>query len=53
MQSKTAEIMIVALNTVIPAAFCVVQYVLLRKFDLEDKMAQIQADLAERRGRCE
>ena len=48
-QVRSAQIMIVMLNTVIPAMFCLVQYVLLRKFDLEDKMEQIQAELAERR----
>lgn len=48
-QCKSAEIMIVMLNTVVPAVFCLIQYVLLRKFDLEDKMEQIQADLAKRR----
>ncbi|MDE7186803.1 MAG: MFS transporter, partial [Lachnospiraceae bacterium] len=48
-QARSAQIMIVMLNTVIPAMFCLVQYVLLRKFDLGDEMEQIQAELAERR----
>ena len=48
-QAASANIMIILLNTVIPAVFCVGQYILLRKFDLEEKMPQIQEELAKRR----
>lgn len=48
-QTTSANMMIIMLNSVIPSIFCFIQYLLLRKFDLEEKMPQIQKDLAERR----
>lgn len=48
-QSAMANGMIIMLNTVVPALFCLLQYLLLRKFDLEEKLPQIQTELEARR----
>lgn len=48
-QTASANTMIVMLSTVIPAIFCLIQYIFLRMFDLDKYMDQIQADLAKRR----
>ena len=48
-QTASANTMIVMLSTVIPSIFCLIQYILLRKFDLDTIMDQIQAELKVRR----
>lgn len=48
-QTASANVMIIMLNTVVPAVFCLLQYLLLRKFNLEEKLPQIQKELTQRR----
>lgn len=47
-QPTSAMNMLIALFTVIPAIFLVIMYVLLRMYDLEEKLPQIRKELAER-----
>lgn len=48
-QPASANMMLIAMTTVIPAAFCVLQYVLLHFYDIDKYLDQIHADLAEKR----
>lgn len=48
-QPGSAVTMIVLLFSVIPAIFCLAVYILLRKYDLEDKLPDIRKELDERR----
>ena len=48
-QSTSANTMILMLFTVIPAIFCLVQFVLLKLFDLDKSIEKIRTDLKERR----
>jgi Na+/melibiose symporter-like transporter len=44
-QTQSASHMIIALNTVIPAVFCIILFVLLRFYDLDKKIVKIREDL--------
>ena len=44
-QSASANQMIIMLYSVIPAIFCLIQYVMLRLYDLDDLLPQIRKDL--------
>lgn len=48
-QSSTASTMIVLLYSVVPAVFCLIQYAMLRLYNLEDILPQIQRELNIRR----
>ena len=48
-QSALANGSIIALSTVIPAALSLVQYFVIRKYDLNDKIGQIRQELDARR----
>jgi Na+/melibiose symporter-like transporter len=41
--------MIIILYTVVPAVCCILQYILLHMFDLEEKLPQIRLELEEKR----
>ncbi len=47
-QPQSANSMIIALYTWVPAAFCVIEYILLRAYDIEGKLPEIRAELAAR-----
>lgn len=48
-QSQSANMSIIALFAVVPMILFLLQYIVLRKYDLDKIMPQIQKDLAERR----
>ena len=48
-QPDSANTMIILLYSVIPAIFCLIQYILLRMYDLDKLLPQIKADLAAKR----
>lgn len=48
-QSAMANGSIIALSAVIPAVLCLVQYFVIRKYDLNDKIGQIRQELDARR----
>ncbi len=48
-QSDSTIRMLITLFIVIPAVFTVIQYVILRAYNLEDKLPQIRQELAERK----
>lgn len=49
-QSTSANIMIIVLFTIVPALFCLIQFVLLKLFDLDKSIDGIRAELKVRRG---
>ena len=49
-QPQSANSMIIALYTWIPAAFCIIEYILFRAYDIEGKLPEIRAELAARHG---
>ena len=48
-QTPEANYMIIILYTVVPAVCCILQYILLHMFDLEEKLPQIRLELEEKR----
>ncbi|MFV0538975.1 MAG: MFS transporter [Dysgonomonas sp.] len=48
-QTDSANMMIIMLYSIIPAAFCLIQFILLRRYDLEDHLPKIRAELEEKR----
>ena len=48
-QPDSANTMIIMLYSVIPAVFCLIQFILLRMYDLDKLLPQIQADLEAKR----
>lgn len=48
-QTDAANMMIILLNSVVPAIFCLVQYIFLRKYDLDTQLPEIRAELEKRR----
>lgn len=48
-QPDSANTMIILLYSIIPAAFCLIQYILLRIYDLDKLLPQIKSDLAAKR----
>ncbi|MGN1141017.1 MAG: MFS transporter [Oliverpabstia sp.] len=52
-QTNSANNMIIALFSFVPAIFCVVQYILLKVYDLDKMLPQIRKELAERRNGSE
>lgn len=49
-QPASANNMLIALFSVVPAAFCLIQFVLLKIYDLDKILPKIQKELAEKRG---
>ncbi len=49
-QVQSANNMLIALFSVIPAAFCVIQFIFLKFYDLDKILPQIREDLKARRG---
>lgn len=47
-QPDSANTMIIALSAVVPAAFCLIQLILLHFYDLDQKITEIRAQLAEK-----
>ena len=52
-QSGSASMMILMLYTVIPAAFCLIQFIMLKLYDLDKLLPTITKELAERRAQQE
>lgn len=52
-QSGSANMMILMLYTVIPAAFCLIQFIMLKLYDLDKLLPTITKELAERRAQQE
>lgn len=52
-QPDSANKMIVALSTWVPAVFCVIEYLLLRTYDIDKYMPQIRKELVERHAKEE
>ena len=48
-QPDSAINMIIMLYSVVPAIFCLIEYVLLRKYDLEKSIGDIRAQLEAKR----
>lgn len=48
-QPDSANTMIIMLFTVIPALFCLIQFILLKKYDLDKMLPQIRKELTEKR----
>lgn len=48
-QTSSANHMIIALFTIVPAIFCVLQYILLRIYNLDKQLPRIREELAQRR----
>ncbi len=48
-QPESANKMLIALFSVVPAVFCLIQFILLKIYDLDKYLPQIQKDLAEKR----
>lgn len=48
-QPDSANTMIIMLYSLIPAAFCLIQFIMLRLYDLDKLLPKIHADLAEKR----
>lgn len=49
-QPESANNMLIALFSVVPAIFCLIQFILLKIYDLDKYLPQIQKELAEKRG---
>lgn len=52
-QPESANMMLIALFSVVPAVFCLIQFILLKVYDLDKYLPQIQKELAERRAKQE
>ncbi|HIT89086.1 MAG TPA: MFS transporter, partial [Candidatus Merdenecus merdavium] len=50
-QSEGSRNMIIALFSIVPAVFCIIQFVLLKVYDLDKLLPQINKDLEERRSK--
>jgi Na+/melibiose symporter-like transporter len=48
-QTASANTMIVVLYSVVPALFCLIQFILLKAYDLDKLLPQIRVDLDEKR----
>lgn len=49
-QPDSAITMIIMLYSVVPAIFCLVEFIFLRKYDLENRIREIRAELEAKRG---
>ena len=52
-QSSSANMMILMLYTAIPAAFCLIQFIMLKLYDLDKLLPTITKELAQRRAQQE